>query len=386
MDPNNLLFPFANHVTAISDKDSNTFPTTSSNSVSSCNRSSSCDSSNSSSSSDDLSSVSSTECGLSLAISHYLVGDDHGTNNSSAPMVVGNPMSNIWRDIFNTNDKFIENNNKEKKARGEEKEQFPFLSCFFTRYIKVAEDHRASQDSIWDCNSLEGKVFRRRFCVPYTMFDDLVDEFLLVYGVCQTDLFGHDQSDLRLLVLGALRVLAQHIPFDLVDELTDISAGKHNSFFHLFVKWLATTKYEEVVKFPSTKEEIDVSVNQYSQQFLNGCLGSIDCVHIAWDMCPAGIRSDCTGKEGYPSLAFQVVALPNRKILALTVEQYGTWNNKLIPQHDPTAKMMRTLKKYTNYKFKLFDIDGTLKTWKGVYFICGGGYQSWLVFICLFKD
>ena len=58
-----------------------------------------------------------------------------------------------------------------------------------------------------------------------------------------------------------------------------------------------------------------------------GAIGSIDCVHVGWDMCPASIRSDCEGKEGYLTLAFKVVVSHTRKILACSEAFYGTWND-----------------------------------------------------------
>jgi hypothetical protein len=69
------------------------------------------------------------------------------------------------------------------------------------------------------------------------------------------DRWGHEKSDLRLLILGVLCVLAQHLPFDLVYELNDITGDKNNKFFKQFVEWLGTKKFEEKVKFPETEEE-----------------------------------------------------------------------------------------------------------------------------------
>jgi hypothetical protein len=215
------------------------------------------------------------------------------------------------------------------------------------------------------------------------MFDDLVKEYKEVDPHKSHDLWGHEKSDLRLLILGALRVLAQHLPFDLVYELNDITGDKNNKFFKQFVEWLGTKKFEEKVKFPETEEEIRHVLLQYAKVAFPGCLGSVDCVHLAWDMCPVGIRSDCTGKENYPSLAFQVVSSHKRRILAATHEFYGTWNDKLISRHDETVKKMRN-GKYAKIKWTWIGPDGKEQTETGLYFICDGGYQSWPIFICPF--
>ena len=60
-----------------------------------------------------------------------------------------------------------------------------------------------------------------------------------------------------------------------------------------------------------------------------GCVGSIDCTHIAWDMCPTTLNPLCKGKEGYPTLVFEVVVDHTRKIRACTRSFYGAKTIKL---------------------------------------------------------
>lgn len=260
------------------------------------------------------------------------------------------------------------------------------MSSRFHRYIELAEINRAEGKCVWDVTSYEGKQFRNRFRVPYEMFDDILREYNEVDTRCPQDLWGRKKSELSLLILGALRVLGHYTPFDGIEELNDISLDKNNKFFKEFVQWFAKTKYKEAVKFPETAEEINHVLCQYEKVGFPGCLGSIDCVHVPWDCCPAGHRTDCTGKEGYPTLAFQVVSTPTRRILASTREFYGTWNDKLISRHDETVKRMRTAHRYTKHNWAFIGSDGEEHTETGLYFICDGGYQSWPVFICPFKD
>ena len=61
------------------------------------------------------------------------------------------------------------------------------------------------------------------------------------------------------------------------------------------------------MKLPETAEEIKHVEGLYNILGLPGCIGSIDCVHIPWEKCPASLHSSCKGKEGYPMLAFEVV-------------------------------------------------------------------------------
>jgi hypothetical protein len=57
---------------------------------------------------------------------------------------------------------------------------------------------------------------------------------------------------------------------------------------------------------PRTKAEIARITDQYAKVVLPGCVGSIDCTHVGVDRMPAGLKNLLTGKEGYPTLSFEV--------------------------------------------------------------------------------
>ena len=63
---------------------------------------------------------------------------------------------------------------------------------------------------------------------------------------------------------------------------------------------------------------------------LPGCVGSVDCVHIPWEKCPAGLLSSCKGKEGYPTLVFEVVVSHTCKILSVSSVFFSADNDKTI--------------------------------------------------------
>jgi hypothetical protein len=140
------------------------------------------------------------------------------------------------------------------------------------------------------------------------MFEKIVELFEVEGdGRARTDLFSRKKSDTRLLILAALRVLSHSFTFDLCYKMTDITGDTHNKFFKVFIQWMATAEYVRHVRMPTTEQEIGHTTRNYEHHGVPGCIGSIDAVHIAWDMCPADLLSDCKGKEGYPTLAFQAI-------------------------------------------------------------------------------
>ena len=67
---------------------------------------------------------------------------------------------------------------------------------------------------------------------------------------------------------------------------------------------------------------------------LTDCIGSVDCVHIGWNRCPAYQKNIFKGSKGYPSVVFEVVSDHRRKLLSISYLHPGTRNNKYIVKFD----------------------------------------------------
>ena len=97
-------------------------------------------------------------------------------------------------------------------------------SLFYKNYIAPAKDDVPVEVSIRNPSSKLGKRFRKRFRVPYGMFEEicrsLVEEGFFMAGCCIT---GWPKVMLELLVLAGLRVLGSGCTYDLAEELTNVS-------------------------------------------------------------------------------------------------------------------------------------------------------------------
>ena len=255
----------------------------------------------------------------------------------------------------------------------------PRTSTFYKNYIELADNSSSdNHESIWHEDSFKGKQFRNRFGVPYILFFSIYCKWM-EFGEYRApkDKVGRDRIDARVLILGVLRVLTKGIPFDLVEEVNDVSYQSNRNFFHRFVRWFVPSYEAEWVHLPVTQEEIAHVEGHYRKHHVPGCIGSIDCVHIGWDMCPAGLQSDCSGKEGYPTLAFEVISSHTRRILGYSPAFYGTWNDKIISKMDNNVKKIRLDECYTQYKWTRTTSSGEEVQETGLYFICDGGYNRW---------
>eukprot|EP00961_Rhodomonas_salina_P007304 98627-Rhodomonas_salina.1 len=172
------------------------------------------------------------------------------------------------------------------------------------------------------------KLFRQRFRLPFPMFEDLMAR-IRAKNWWREDPTNKKFIPLELKVLGALRVLGRGVHFDDIAELTDSSAGTHCTFFHEFTAKMVTL-YDEFIVTPTSKEQIDRVTSVYKMHGLPGCVGSIDCCHVPWENCPAMWRSLYQGKEGHPTISYELVADHCRSILATTPGHMGSWNDKTI--------------------------------------------------------
>jgi hypothetical protein len=95
----------------------------------------------------------------------------------------------------------------------------------------------------------------------------------------------------------------------------------------------------------------------------------------------------CKGKEGYPSVVFQVIASHTRKVLGVSGPYYGTWNDKTIARLDDNFQLfMAGGNVAADGNWTWTDDNAAIHQEKGLFLICDGGYHLWKMLICPFKD
>ena len=274
-----------------------------------------------------------------------------------------------------------------KRRRGNSyRPQDRLNSVFYRTYVQPIKDDPTTVTGLRDDSSRQGKKFRRRFSVPYCMFEAIVSEISLSHAT-KPNAAGAEPIQIELLVLGSLRVLSSGCTFDSIEESTCVSSEKHRLFFKgVFCNCWGRTKADDVINLPSTESELRHVMGYYERKGAPGCTGSVDCVHVVWDCCPAGLMSSCKGKEKVPTLVFQVVASHTRKIMAVSNVFYGCFNDKSIARRDLAIALVRDKKSFLGgHIWTCYDIRGNRKQNKGLYFICDGGYHAWACMIPPYK-
>ena len=86
------------------------------------------------------------------------------------------------------------------------------------------------------------------------------------------------------------------------------------------------------------------------------------------------------GKEGFPSIAYEMHCDHSGFITHVCAGVYGACNDKTIVRFDGFIQLLRAGKKYAHVGFKLFAVIGgaiVAVVHTGVYAICDGGYHMW---------
>jgi hypothetical protein len=189
-----------------------------------------------------------------------------------------------------------------------------------------------------DPGSWENRKFRRRFRVPFEMFLDIVSEcnLLEVFG----KLRRRRKIDTEFKVLASLRILGRDVCCDKIEERLNISESHINFFFKQFLQNYANALYSRFVYIPEAIELAEV-MKVYRRMGFPGCVGSMDVTHVYWDKCPEVLTFLCKGKEGKPTVSFQVVADHTKRIHHVSKPFYGATNDITITYQEFSAILWR---------------------------------------------
>ena len=227
--------------------------------------------------------------------------------------------------------------------------------------------------NIQNPNSREAKIFRRRFRVPYILFRDIL------VPLCKNkQIFGvesyRNKIPVEFKILSSLRILARGVSVDDITESTNISESWLNKCFKLFVKNIALHLKDEIIYFPEN-EELKETMRYYSKLGFPLAVGEMDCTHIYWNKCPQSLLNICTGKEKTPSIVFEVVGGPNRRIFHVSEAFFGSFNDKTICSNDSFPKQLGQ-GKLKDCVGIMYDENNVPRVIKGGYIITDNGYNQ----------
>lgn len=236
-------------------------------------------------------------------------------------------------------------------------------------------------------------MFRRKFRTPWPLFQMILDDCF------QDGRFGNDEqpangghqpTPLCLKIAAYFRYLATGAQVDAHEESSGCARTTLQKFFPAFGNYFVEKYYDVWVRMPETEEELRRLEKPFRLCGLPGCVTSMDGVHVCWDRCPSSLRPDHTGKEGYPTLAWNVNVSHNGKIqnchghrrvqgAPLELGFRGAINDKTMSRSDRMVTALGTNPLFKNFEYELLSSsDGARIRLKGAYGVNDGGYHNWL--------
>lgn len=176
-------------------------------------------------------------------------------------------------------------------------------------------------------------------------------------------------------VLSCLQLLGRGNVFQDIYHMSWMSMQTAAATFHRFCKHFAAELYDEHIFLPTGAYQ-DKVMADYARIGFTGAVGSTDVTHLPWGMCPYNQARSHTGKEGFPTLAYQVTVSHTKRVLAVTPGFTGSTNDKTIIRFDGAVTKIRTDPIYTDRTYKLYRRDGTPFETKGCYLLVDNGYHK----------
>ena len=169
---------------------------------------------------------------------------------------------------------------------------------------------------------------------------------------------------------------AKDLDPDDLEDCARISTTCLRVFIKEFITWFGTRIFSEQVQLPDA-HQLKHSLEVFRKLGTPGALGESDGVHLAWDACPADSRAKCTGKEQYPTVAFNVTCLASREIIFVSEWCGGATNDKTQARHDQLFAKLRRGEFHPDVTYQLYDAHGVSHDVKGLYLIVDSGYLEW---------
>jgi hypothetical protein len=259
----------------------------------------------------------------------------------------------------------------------------------------MLQEQAAGKNSIHDECTKDGRYFRRRFRIPFSMFATLIKIILEERWFSGFDENGRGLLDatrderrrgasLHVKVLSVLRVLGRGNVFDEVFDGSGCSESLIASWFHQFLDRFVARLFKCMVCPPACVDDLAAQMRIYQRLGLNGACGSTDVTHIPLGKCPRNWQNSCTGKSGKPTLAYSVTCSHSRKIYYCSPGFEGSKNDKTISKYDAFIQQVRTDPLYTCAIWPLNTASGIVER-RGAYLLCDGGYHKWYEMMCGLK-
>ena len=139
------------------------------------------------------------------------------------------------------------------------------------------------------------------------------------------DASSESPSNLKLMLLRALRYIGRACTYDDIAEANGISLDTNREFMNLFLDLGSKVLYQKWVLEPNWTRKVSDQEKMFALAGFNGCIGSSDATHIPMLKCPHWAKISHKGfKLNFPARTYNVTCDNSRRIIGTTMGHPAT--------------------------------------------------------------
>ena len=224
------------------------------------------------------------------------------------------------------------------------------------------------------------REFRRKFRVPYPVFDKMIVPECNRLNVFEVKDMARVRIPTEIKVMICLRIIGRGAYHDDIAEMAFSFKSTCEKVFKQFLRNFTPFFYSTFVRHP-TGELRKKIMQTYAKIGLHGCMGSMDATHIIWARCPEKLHNLCIGKEKKPTLAWNCVVDHAYGIHHVSDVIYGATNDMTLARNDIYPRMFAN-GSFGNIRFEILTSPGVVVKCYGAYLITDTGYLKQNCVIC----
>jgi hypothetical protein len=222
--------------------------------------------------------------------------------------------------------------------------------------------------------------FRRKFRIPRVLFGRIFGDMKGSGSFRDTSdrhICGARPHPLNLKFASCLRIVGLGAGMDVAEEGSGISEGTVSKFVPQWLEWFVQHNFAKWVKGIDSDEELRKVEGDFAKLGFPGCVSHTDAMHAHYAACPSAKNSLYkNGKEGEPTIVWNVHSDAQGNVLAVSAPSRGTMSDKSIVKVDEFNMALKEDRMFTEYEYEVKRRDGTSESVKGAYSSCDGGYPN----------
>jgi len=141
---------------------------------------------------------------------------------------------------------------------------------------------------------------------------------------------------------------------DVAEEGSGISEGAVSKFVPTWLEWFVQQNFHKWIKGIGSVEELREVEGDFAKLGFPGCVSHTDAMHAHYPACPSAKTTLYkNGKEGEPTIVWNVHSDAQGNVLAVSAPSRGTMSDKSIVKVDAFSMALKNDPMFTEYEYEV---------------------------------